>query len=230
MYRKGEKPKKELDKNLIILICVIAAVLIIGVVCVVLVLGRKKSTPPVIDNQTAEQTKEDTPIDIQQALDDAAGIYDKDTLNAMGGNPETLNELNFYLFKFTQAIGRESYEEAYQLYATELLEAAGYKYTLDMFKRDMAQIRASICTPEAEGLWAGSLWYRQTEHYIILHGYWREDFGDTFGEMYEKNFTLVKDASGEYKILDFAWNDLDMYDSRLKGNGIDIGIGGFEFY
>lgn len=229
--------KKERAKAvLLIVISLIVAVAAVLIVVVCRFSGKSGEEPdlPVASSEPVyDEEWESEMASIEEEIESLVVSGGDDTyvsiIEANGGTIDMFDDLCFVLYKFMLCLWEERYEDAYAMYAVDLIRAAGYEYSYESFLRDFSAMRASILTDKTDKLVHYALWYKEYEHYYILYGGLEARRISTPTVQYvnqvERSWTIIPDGNYGYYILDFAFHEIDLVKERFDNVTGGVGTG-----
>lgn len=218
---KKTKKNKEHDKNLKwIILFVVCVVLIMAMLITYIVVNN------LVANKRAQEKEEEVQTapfleqasDVKETIEDSANGNNFNLIYDNGGDIDTYNKLSKVVTTFISYVADGDYETAYSIYATELLGAIDYEYTLESFTEDMKKLRDRTLSEDGE-LFAQCSYYVDYKNYYIVHLALERKTQSDGGIVYENaittSFTILTDSLGKYVLLDFPYNDFDIYSYRF---------------
>lgn len=139
-----------------------------------------------------------------------------------GGTVDRLGEYATFINKYLLLISEESYERAYELYATDLVSKKGYIYSYDDFKSNCINFRNRIgIDGESSFFVAHYRSYIENENYVLVSLLVGRRQGGLYDNAISVEYTLIK-SGYSYRILDFSYPDFDLYAYKFSEREVGI--------
>lgn len=132
-------------------------------------------------------------------------------LNKNGGTVKQFGEYAEFINTYLSFVSESSYEDAYELYATDLVSKKGYTYSFDEFEKHCIDFKNKLeIDGENSFLTAHYRSYIENENYVLVSLFIGRRQGATYDNAVSVEYTLIK-VDKSYKLLDFSYPDFDMY-------------------
>ena len=214
-YKKIRNVKQQ--RVLILLVCSIVAIIcVVAFLCINLFVTDKKAEEEQHETLMSYQDFIEMEEACKEELESAANKEFYELIYNNGGNIQTFYTLTAVLKVFYEYVDSGEYEKAYNMYAHQILDVAGYTYPYEDFVKDMEELKKSLNMTDGDKLVVTASYYKAySDNYYVLYGaVGRKQKDGKYNEIFVRSFTVVPVLEG-YAFFDFAWNDFDLYKYRF---------------
>lgn len=176
----------------------------------------------------SDQDEEESTVSIeelQKAEKDLADRLAKEGMGqnvnliyADGGTMTRYEEISGFITGYFRKLVSKDYQGAYDLYATDFLDALGYAYPYEMYAADMTALLNGITEgfPDGEAEVFVSRYTPYSKYdiaYVTFQCKIKSGTGYAYENACTKEYTIIKDASGNDRLLDVPYTDFAYFAS-----------------